>query len=409
MEECIDDCYFDLVWDTTLMRQELCEVVSYKMQNERSDIFCAVQLLSAECDKVSPSNLLSNLVSLKTASDITTLNAKNADVITLTQEVYKSGLGIEYWYDSACGDYIRPNENFDTLDCSQHEFKETSTDMRRAGFTSTVTHMSMGTKHNVNTNGVRIEVDAVIADPVMFFSPPTFADSGSIVPRAYRSGDDFMAFMGTPVCTNGAHSGETLSYMILDKDFTYSADFMVMTTSATQAWSTVTFPATLDGAQISVMTQIQTNNNPNNPYINVRMRSLSATSVEIRLQTDEQSESQGSNLQAETVGLLLIKGDATNHVKGIEYKRGELVSSTSTSVNGAVTTVVQQPAIPDVNDDMPPLVFVSMISSSHISPVNTRTSQTGEHFRFKLDSDQCKDADRSHGQETFHWLAMSLD
>jgi len=419
VEDCAEDTYFGLPWNSILFSDQFCEAVDFRVQQERKDVYCATELLYQKGQEVDPRTHLEPLLrNAKTQADVEALGDLTDEVGILAEEVVSSADNIEYWHSGLCALQIHQTPELENTHCHAWVFKDSQNLEDQALFKQSKTHMMSHTV-TVSHTPVSIAVDQSFFQPVIFVTPPKFVGDIPTVPRvSFNSGENqsFDLFLRTPKCRSFGHVGEEVGYLVFDSQRDYTG-FEVFTAEVTgSAWQTITYPDM--GANALVFTTIQSANNNACPtctsaegvngYVSVRVRSVTATSCEVRLEPDTSSTAAGVALESETVGFL-VTSTTDGMVGDVRFKAGSIQSGNSVgNTDKTKPTTLQSAAVPGF--DHVPVVMATVNSANDDLPAQLRTTVFESNiYKFKVDRDVCSAAhgsQRSHGGEKVAWVAF---
>eukprot|EP00300_Choanocystis_sp_HF-7_P027526 c32663_g1_i1.p1 GENE.c32663_g1_i1~~c32663_g1_i1.p1 ORF type:complete len:797 (+),score=103.38 c32663_g1_i1:42-2432(+) len=129
-QSCLGDCIADTVngveWDVNTAKRMFCETVSFRIQEERRDVYCAFKMLDEKLEKFDPDgNFGKLLVNSRTPQDAAAIRQLNADALKLANEVESSLKNIKFWYFPGCESNIADSNDL-VSDCVGHQFIDTS-------------------------------------------------------------------------------------------------------------------------------------------------------------------------------------------------------------------------------------------------------------------------------------------
>jgi len=198
----------------------------------------------------------------------------------------------------------------DTASSPQHTFLDG--ELRTLSFATEAIVGEVGQVTNLTHTPQTVVLSRPYVDPVVFARPSSYNGTNTALVRVTSVlPDRFTFFVHEAPDHDGAHTNETVSYLVLEAGRWQLENGALLevgkVTTASEVgpgipntFSRVTFQSGFSSTP-AVLTQVQTNDNPH--WVMTRQRSASATGVDVALQEDDASTGHGS----ETVGWLAVE------------------------------------------------------------------------------------------------------
>ena len=238
-------------------------------------------------------------------------------------------------------------------------------------------------------------------NPVVIVQPASSQDADPVAVRLKNiGGNQFTVALQEPVnLTDGLHSGETLTYMVLEAGTWYLEDgtkievgtFNQSDLIFQNNFTTVGFTQDFVDAPV-ILSQVQTTNETD--FVRTRQRDANKNGVQIGM--EEQQSSNSSGHASETIGYFAIES-STGSWNGIAYEAGK----TGDNVTSAWKTV---------NFDDPllqPQLLASVSTYDGPDPAGIRyRNLTNNSVQLRLEEDTTVDAETNHTTENVDFLAL---
>ena len=253
---------------------------------------------------------------------------------------------------------------------------------------------------SVNQNWQSISLNNSYTNPVVIVSDPSFNGSDPAAMRLRNVGSSsFQIRLQEPNYKDGAHTNETVSYLVMEAGEWELSDGTRLSAGTTSTnklssagFKSLSFSNSFSSAP-TVLSQVQTF--AGTDWVTTRTQAINADGFQLTMQEEENLN--GGAHASETIGWLAIdSGSATDGITGLQA---------ATTANSYTHT----PAAVSYSSDFSsaPSLLAKLNSFDGADPANLRISNTSTSgFTARVQEEQSNDSEINHGRESLSYLAL---
>jgi PKD repeat protein len=248
----------------------------------------------------------------------------------------------------------------------------------------------------VSNEWVRVSLTTPFANPIVIAGPPSFKNSEPCVVRL-RNVDStgFDIRLTEWNYQDGAHPQESVSYLVMEKGrhtLPNGSSVEAGTTTGTTSFKTVPFSQPFIKAPV-VLTTIASFNETDT--ISGRIKSVTTSSFAYYFREQEKNKNVHLN---ETVNFIAWE-PGTGTIGSVQFE----AATTANAVTSAWYSAVFKTLAPQA-----PLLLADMQTTANTDTSALRVQQiSGTGFQVKVEEEQSKDSEVSHGTETVGYLSLN--
>ena len=248
----------------------------------------------------------------------------------------------------------------------------------------------------VSSDWVRVTLTTPFANPVVIAGPPSFSNSEPCVIRLRNvNSTGFDIRLTEWNYQDGAHPQESVSYLVMEKGrhtLPNGSSVEAGTYAGTTSFKTVPFSKPFAKAPV-VLTTIASYNETDT--ISGRIKSVTTTSFAYYFREQEKNKNIHVN---ETVNFIAWE-PGTGTIGSVQFE----AAATANAVTHAWYSATFQTAAPQA-----PLLLADMQTTNGTDTSALRVQQVnGTGFQVKVEEEQSKDSEVSHGTETVGYLSLN--
>ena len=259
----------------------------------------------------------------------------------------------------------------------------------------------IGSISNLNHNLQTIQLENDYLNPVVFALPLSHNGGDPAIARITDiQSDEFSLYLQEAEYRDGAHTRESLSYMVLEAGTWELGDGTLLevgsvdtSATVTQPWEDIDFQTDFDTLP-AIMSQVQTRNG--GQFVRTRQNNASVDGFELAMEEEEALKNTGH--ASETVGWLAIE-TGTGSWGGLDFRAGHTgrrINHTWDRINFSQTF------------DESPNLFASVATYISNDPVGLRYQNLGvSSVQIELEEDQSLDSEIGHVNESVDFLAIA--
>ncbi|PAP75965.1 hypothetical protein BSZ37_05680 [Rubrivirga marina] len=237
-----------------------------------------------------------------------------------------------------------------------------------------------------------VALQHAFADPVVVMGPPSSGDPEPVTVRVRNvtaSGFEFQ--LDEWDYLDGVHGAETVAYLVAERGVHTLADGRLLeagTTGASGSMNTAALAAPFAAAPV-LLAQVVSTGSPN--AVTTRLRNVTATSFQVKLQAQESTSGYGT----ETLAYVAIALGTTDG----EFDAGRTTDRVTNTFTGITYGAPFAAA---------PVVVAAMQTMNGSDPSTLRTqSALPAGIQMRVEEEQSADAETSHGTEVVGYVALT--
>ena len=248
----------------------------------------------------------------------------------------------------------------------------------------------------VSSDWVRVTLTTPFANPVVIAGPPSFSNSEPCVIRLRNvNSTGFDIRLTEWNYQDGVHPQESVSYLVMEKGrhtLPNGSSVEAGTYAGTTSFKTVPFSKPFTKAPV-VLTTIASYNETDT--ISGRIKSVTTTSFAYYFREQEKDKNIHVN---ETINFIAWE-PGTGTIGSVQFE----AAATANAVTSAWYSTTFQTAAPQA-----PLLLADMQTTNNTDTSALRVQQVnGTGFQVKVEEEQSKDSEVSHGTETVGYLSLN--